>query len=321
MNQIQQAPTVTLNAETIARWIAEDADLASLATRRAYMRDVSDFNSWMLENGRTFVLSTVSAYAAALLSRGLSPNTVNRKLSVIRWTAKRLRQALREKGYDGVAMMALDDIIARKNVKVDKGRVKGRHVEDGEVLRLLLACENDPTAHGRRDAAIIALAYATGARRAELAGIQLEDITEISDGFAITITGKRQKVRKVYAYGAVAALLRAWLEVRGEGEGHLFTRLHQWQHTVINPEKPLNPAAFQKVLNRRTKAAGVEGCTIHDFRRTFAGGMLDEGADIATVAALMGHESVSTTARYDRRPEQRRMDAVKRRKLPFATAA
>ncbi|SDG73919.1 YCII-related domain-containing protein [Sinosporangium album] len=56
--------------------------------------------------------------------------------------------------------------------------------------------------------------------------------------------------------------------------------------------------------------------TPHDFRRTFIGELLDAGVDLATAQVLVGHSSPATTARYDRRPERRRREAVDRLRLP-----
>jgi site-specific recombinase XerD len=66
----------------------------------------------------------------------------------------------------------------------------------------------------------------------------------------------------------------------------------------------LHDQTLYEVCKRLAKRAKVAHFSPHDLRRTFAGDMLDAGADVALVQRLMGHANVATTVGYDRRPEE-----------------
>jgi len=78
----------------------------------------------------------------------------------------------------------------------------------------------------------------------------------------------------------------------------------------------MSPQAIYNILHRRLVHAGVKVFTPHDLRRTFAGDLLDTGADLSTVQKLMGHSNANTTAGYDRRDAKAKRKAVDGLHLP-----
>jgi site-specific recombinase XerD len=174
---------------------------------------------------------------------------------------------------------------------------------------------NDHTAAGRRDGAIIALAYGAGLRRAEIAGLQVAAIQD-DDGETITIkvVGKRNKERLVYLDNGGAQHMRAWLQTRGTEPGALFYSGRRGGHLG---KDGMTPQSVMVVVLKRAAEGGVSDVSPHDMRRSFVSDLLDSGVDIATVAAMAGHASIQTTARYDRRGETAKKRAARSLHVPF----
>lgn len=188
----------------------------------------------------------------------------------------------------------------------------GRELSQGEITALMANCENDPRPAGARDGAIIALMYAGGLRREEVIKLDLEDYTP-QEGRLIVI-GKRNKQRTVYLVNGAARAMADWLAVRGDQPGPLFLAINKGGQ--LGAER-MTTQAIYNMLARRADLAGVRKFSPHDLRRTFVSDLLDAGADIATVAKMAGHSSVTTTARYDRRPEAAKAKAAGLLHVPY----
>jgi len=202
----------------------------------------------------------------------------------------------------------------RKGVK--KQEPAGRDLSRAELDRLLEACRNDPRVSARRDAAMIAFAWATGARREEMAALSMADLrhetTEHGPSLAGKLLGKGNKERDFHLYNGHRALVMEWLRLRGDAPGPVFCRTTK-AGDILTGQRITTTSAHRNLI-RRAKLAGLsEDLSWHDFRRTVAGDLLDGGTDIVTVAAVLGHSSVSTTARYDRRGKRARQAAMAKR--------
>ncbi len=104
--------------------------------------------------------------------------------------------------------------------------------------------------------------------------------------------------------------IEAWLAWRGDQPGPLFCPIDRGDN--LQHSRTLSGEAIRQVLCRRSLAAGVKALSPHDLRRTYAGDLLDAGADLPAVQQLLGHASPATTSRYDRRGDKARRTAAER---------
>lgn len=232
--------------------------------------------------------------------------TVNQALSALRGT---LKAAWRLGQMTADEYMTAADIANVKGEKPDQAA--GRALSLGEIMALVAACQ-DGTAAGARDAAILAVAYSCGLRRAELVSLDLADFDRSAGVF--TVHGKRNKTRTVPIQNGARAAVEDWLAVRGEDAGPLFVGIRRGDHLT---DRRMTTQAIYHIFTQRAEQANVIEFSPHDMRRTFAGDLLDAGADIVTVQKMMGHSNVTTTARYDRRGERAKQDAARKLHFPY----
>jgi len=234
-----------------------------------------------------------------------APATVNLHLAAIRGV---LKVCWRMGQIDGEAYERA------RSVEGVRGETlpAGREVTRGELVTIPQGFKGEGA---KRDAALLAVLYGLGLRRKEATGLDLADF--LPDG-SVRVRGKGQKQRLAWAEGDVRGFLDAWLLQRGPWEGPLFCPVTKSGQVV---RRRLTEASVAKMMRRILTRAGVRHASPHDMRRSFATHLLDAGADISVVQKMMGHSSVVTTQRYDRRGEESKRKAALLLRVPFLKGA
>ena len=167
-----------------------------------------------------------------------------------------------------------------------------------EVLKLLLQQPNIETKDGRRDLAILATLYDTGARVSELTNLKVRDIRFDLDTTTIRLFGKGRKVRYVPIIGNTADILRTYIHennLYGEYDKFLF---------VSKLGKPLTKAGIKYIIEKYRKIAEQQSPVIpkniypHMFRHSKAMHLLESGVNFVYIRDFLGHCNVETTEIY-----------------------
>lgn len=222
--------------------------------------------------------------------------TVNRHLAALRGV---LKAAWR------LDLMSTDDYHHAIDVKVVKihEAPAGRRLDISE-LRKLINLEGG----NKRDAAMISLLYAGALRRFEVAKVKCSDY--VRETGQLTVRGKGNKVRQVTIHKAWRGPVEAWLDIYSNARSSdpLFPSVR----LVNGRRKPMSLTNLTQRLELRRIEAGVAPFTSHDMRRTLITNLIDAGTDLVVVKRIAGHESVNTTAAYDRRGKKEEDAAIDR---------
>ena len=175
----------------------------------------------------------------------------------------------------------------------------GQRVRDfltHEELDAVLDAPNAETWSGKRDRALFAAMYNTGARVTEIIGVRVSDVT-LGRGGTFHLHGKGRKDRALPIWKRTATNLRRWINANNlSPDQPLFANTRGAAMTRSGVEKRLHEAvrkASESCPTLKTKRVSP-----HTLRHTTAMHMLQSGNDITVIAMWLGHESIETTHRY-----------------------
>lgn len=162
----------------------------------------------------------------------------------------------------------------------------------GDVRRLLQSC-NRRTALGLRDRAVLLLGWRLALRAGDIAALRLGDIDW--RGATLSVTGKGRRACRLPLPQDVGDAILAYLPLRPRqiADDHLFLR-------AVAPCGPLTRWAVSGIVERALDRTGLQAPSrgAHLLRHSAATTLLQAGATLSSIAALLRHRSVETTALY-----------------------
>jgi integrase/recombinase XerC len=254
--------TISQGTEDFVEYLVVERNCPA-TTIRAYRTDLGQLAEFLGDKTATTVtMADLRGWLENLHGAGYSPATIGRKIACAR---SYFRFGKREGWAQDNPAKALD--IPRRD------ELLPTVLSESEVNKLLDSVVKP------RDKAILEVMYAGGLRVSELVALDLEHV--YLDDAHVRVMGKGGRERLCPIGRAAIAALQAYLDERGREPGALF----------------LNYLGG-RLSDRSVRKMMPEGSTPHTLRHSYATHLLEHGADIRSVQALLGHKSIISTQRY-----------------------
>ena len=275
---------------------------------KGYWGDVRHFSRWYEHHTeQSFSLERmdvgdIQAYRQSMLSRGLKPNTINRRLA-----------ALAIFGSWAVEVGHLPQNPALHIRSLDSVSLAPKWLDKKQRAALLRAAKDDLALAKKRyprlwlmrlrDTAIVILLTYTGLRVHEVCKLTMDDVEISPRKGHVTVNGKGFKQRTIPLSKPPRDILQEWIKHRPPSDcDHFFLTMQGG---------PMRSRSVQRAIKRIANAAGLdEAVTPHTLRHTFAKSLIDEGVSLEKVAKLLGHSNLNTTRVYVTPSEQDLEEAV-----------
>lgn len=270
-------------AEAFLAWCRIEKGLAP-QTLSAYALDIARFKSYWNQLNTEGLPSAgeLGAYIDSFYREGYSSRSVARHLTTLRSFYRFLLQEGRTQ----------ED--ATRFLRAPKQwRNLPKYLTREQVSRLLAEPKLDPP-NEERDRAMLEVLYASGLRVSELCGVKLSDVN-LSLGY-LRVSGKGGKTRMIPMGQKAQEAIR---EYQGSARGRLLRTRASPYLFVTARGGPLTRQGFWKRLRLYALRAGIQAkLSPHVLRHSFATHLLEGGADLRSVQAMLGHADIATTEIY-----------------------
>ncbi|MBQ5729861.1 MAG: tyrosine recombinase XerD [Bacteroidaceae bacterium] len=255
-------------------------------TLDAYSRDVSRFLEWLSDEGirpQDVVLDDLHRFASTLYDMGISPRSIARTLSGVR----SLYYFLVVEGY-----------IEKDPTELLESPKVGAHLPEvltAEEIEAIESTIDQSLPEERRDYIIIEMLYSCGLRVSELCELCISDLF-LKEGY-MRVRGKGSKQRLVPMSERMVELLEMWLQERSEMD----IKLGEEDYVFLSHRRKKRLSritVFHNIKVYADRAGITKNISPHTFRHTFATHLLEGGANLRAIQAMLGHESIGTTEIY-----------------------
>jgi integrase/recombinase XerD len=255
-------------------------------TLEAYRRDLARLSAYAAEHERRLDQldrADLEEFIRESMAGGLSPTSAARLVASVRGFYKYLRLV------GDVGVNPSDDLPAPR---VFASLPRFLSLEDVDTL---IATPDVSTPRGLRDRALIEVLYATGLRVSELVGLRITDV-RLDQGY-LQCLGKGSKQRIVPMGEAAVSAVKHYL---ADGRPQLLKRRdNPWLFVNARGGAKLSRRGFWKGLKAYGRQAGLRAhISPHVLRHSFATHLLERGADLRAIQAMLGHADLSTTQIY-----------------------
>jgi integrase/recombinase XerD len=187
-----------------------------------------------------------------------------------------------------------------------------------EEAQVILRVPDRRTLQGKRDYAILLTLLTTGLRKAEICSLKVQDLKTYRNQAVIDVIGKEKRFRRITLKPETLLAIKDYLKPTGNGTEPVHPLFQTLGKHGPYEERDLTPKAVDCLIKSVSKKALIQKrIHPHVIRHTFATTLLDNGNDLRTVQALMGHSHIRTTERYRHSTDDRKVEAI--RSLQFGS--